>query len=80
MVINALCLVLSKVETPAAPDLLVVSHPGWGAAHQVQCLADILSLQALVVLPRRGVLSAGEVRVVLKMDLLVDLNFIFDIS
>ena len=80
MVINPLCLVLSEVETSLAPDLLVVSHPGWGTAHQVQCLADILSLQALVVLPRRGVLSAGEVRVVLKMDLLVDLNFIFDIS
>ena len=80
MVINALCLVLSEVETALTPDLLVVRHPWWGAAHQAQCLPDILSLQALVILPWRGVLSAGEVRVVLEMDLLVDLNFIFDIS
>ena len=80
MVIDALCLVLSEVETPLAPDLLVVCHPGRGTAHQVQRLADILSLQALVILPGRGVLSAGEVRVVLEMDLLVDLNFILDIS
>ena len=80
MVINALCLVLSEVETALTPDLLVVRHPWWGTAHQAQCLADILGLQTLVVLPGRGVLPTGEVRVSLKMDLLVDLNFILDVS
>lgn len=80
MVINALCLVLSEVEAVLAPDLLLLSHPGGGAGHQVQGLPDVLVLQALVVLPRGGILSAGKVRVVLQMDFLVDLNFIFDVS
>ena len=62
------------------PLLSVLRHPGRGAAHQLHRLPDILGLQAGVVVARRGILSAGKVGILLQMDLLVDFNFIFDVS
>ena len=35
----------------SAPHVLIVRHPGRGAVHEVEGLADVLLLQALVVLP-----------------------------
>ena len=77
---DSLCLVLSEVEAGPAPDILVLRHPGRGAAHQVHGLSDVLSLQAPVVRSGRGILAAGEMGVILQVNLLVDFNFIFDVS